>query len=252
MEEPPKLSGFGGLLRLMHYLYLITRDDGEQYVGVSKYPEERFKRHISIRGPNPYLRNKNCHLSILNKGSESLMYSLEKELIATNKFKLNTSPGRGGNYLGELHPSSKLTKKDVILIVKLLNEGMLSNAQIAKKFNVTKGVITQILKGKTWSHLGLEINPPKTKDFDVDLIIRDFINNLGIEKILNKYYKLTPKILYSIIKNINRDKTRKARTPISKDEIDRIKMLKGLGFSYSCIALDMDIGISTASKWGNS
>lgn len=53
---------------------------------------------------------------------------------------------------GEQHPTSKLKKEDIIHIRKLLDEGI-KQTDIAKKFNVCSGVISQIKHKRTWSHV---------------------------------------------------------------------------------------------------
>ena len=48
----------------------------------------------------------------------------------------------------------KLTQHDVYLILELvINEG-LSQREVAKKFEVSRGTINDIIKGKTWKHMG--------------------------------------------------------------------------------------------------
>jgi hypothetical protein len=53
---------------------------------------------------------------------------------------------------GENHQFSKLKSSDVLDIRRLSLEGM-SQRKIGKKFNVTKGTISSILKGLTWKHV---------------------------------------------------------------------------------------------------
>ena len=233
------------------YLYLITREDSKQYVGISFDPIKRFKRHISNRGTNPFLRNSKSSLAVLNKGTRPQMIELEKELIKTGKFELNTSSGNGGNYLGEKHPSSKLSETEVTEIVNLYNQGFLSQVEIANKFEIDKGVITQIIKGRTWSHLNLTIGRPDINCYKA-AVSRDFLNRLSIDKILEKYDEITPTIIYKIIKDIDRPKLRKSRQKVTEEEHKKIKLLLSKGFNNSCIAKDMELGISTVCKWGNA
>jgi len=53
---------------------------------------------------------------------------------------------------GEDNHSSKLIASDILEIRRLSSEGM-SQRKIATKFNVTKGTISNILKGLTWKHV---------------------------------------------------------------------------------------------------
>lgn len=55
------------------------------------------------------------------------------------------------NQNGSSNPMSKLTESDIHKI-RELNQSI-SQARIAKLFNVTTGAINQILTGKTWSHI---------------------------------------------------------------------------------------------------
>lgn len=54
---------------------------------------------------------------------------------------------------GELVKTSKLTNNDVIIIKKLISEGVLSNSKIGKQFNVVPQTIDKIKRGLTWSHI---------------------------------------------------------------------------------------------------
>lgn len=54
---------------------------------------------------------------------------------------------------GEKHPRSKLNEKQVIEIKKLLSEGLLTQREIAKKFNIHPNTINGIYKNQIWRHL---------------------------------------------------------------------------------------------------
>lgn len=56
--------------------------------------------------------------------------------------------------IGEANPSSKLTEHDVRVVFAIDRLGF-SRAEIARMFDVTPTSISNILLGKTWSHLGL-------------------------------------------------------------------------------------------------
>ena len=55
---------------------------------------------------------------------------------------------------GESHPQSKLTEKNAIEIIRLLNQGI-NCTQIGKRFSVDRKTIADIKNGKTWKHLTL-------------------------------------------------------------------------------------------------
>jgi len=57
------------------------------------------------------------------------------------------------NFKGENHPNSTLTEKDVIEMWRYLNEGILTQREIAKKFGVHQTIISDIKTGKRWKHI---------------------------------------------------------------------------------------------------
>ncbi len=71
-------------------------------------------------------------------------------------YKQNTADmmakGRGALKYGEKHPSAKLKEEDVKEIFSL--SGILSQRELAKKFNVTQGLIERILNHKAWKTVG--------------------------------------------------------------------------------------------------
>lgn len=54
---------------------------------------------------------------------------------------------------GSDNHQAKLTERQIIQIDKLLRDGKVSQSDIAKKYNVSKALITGIKKGKRWGHL---------------------------------------------------------------------------------------------------
>lgn len=62
----------------------------------------------------------------------------------------------GNACIGEKQPDAKLNKEKVILIKKLLSEGVVQNT-IAKTFEVSPTTISDIKKGRKWSHIGKEL-----------------------------------------------------------------------------------------------
>lgn len=54
---------------------------------------------------------------------------------------------------GEKSPVSKLTRKDVIKIKKLLAEGDLNQREISELFPVSSSVISNINTGRAWTHV---------------------------------------------------------------------------------------------------
>ncbi len=66
------------------------------------------------------------------------------------------------NPRGETNPTSKLSESDVNIIRKYLKDGIINHKQISNIFNVSRSAITDISRGRTWSHL------PTSKDFGGD------------------------------------------------------------------------------------
>lgn len=64
------------------------------------------------------------------------------------------------NIKGENHPTSKLTKNNVIEIYKLREAGM-SNVAISKIFGVSNGLISVIVNGKVWKEVYNEYHKNK-------------------------------------------------------------------------------------------
>lgn len=66
-----------------------------------------------------------------------------------------SSKGRGLLKRGEKHPSAKLKEEDVKEIFNL--SGQLSQREIAKKFNVSQGLIQIILKHQAWENITISL-----------------------------------------------------------------------------------------------
>lgn len=54
---------------------------------------------------------------------------------------------------GELNSQAKLCENDVIQIINLLKEGVLTHKSIGEKFGVSRGCIGLIKNNKTWRHI---------------------------------------------------------------------------------------------------
>lgn len=141
---------------MIHYLYLITRDDGEKYVGVSHSPDVRVHAHIMGRG-NKYLKNRKCSYKILLKGPEKLIYNLEPifiEIFGTlNIAKGGIGGACGDERRGQFSSGAKLNEKQVLQIRLLASQG-LSDKTIAEQFPVSRTCIGDIRRGKTWQNVG--------------------------------------------------------------------------------------------------
>lgn len=117
---------------------------------VKQYKVHRLVAIHFIENPNnlPYINHIDCnktnaHYTNLEwvtpkqNTAHAILNGLHPELIV--KFGIN-------------HYLSKITSDDVRLIRKLKKDG-LSDRDIAKKFNVTRNCITQVIKKQTWKHV---------------------------------------------------------------------------------------------------
>jgi group I intron endonuclease len=88
---------------------------------------------------------------------------IKKEYFSTheNNFKGKThseetrkflSENQIGLHAGEKHPNAKLTEDNIHIVFQLLIEGY-SYAEIARKMQVSKGLIASIKKGRSWKHI---------------------------------------------------------------------------------------------------
>ena len=83
---------------------------------------------------------------------ETLLPALEKEWIKKKNSYIDgynmTEGGESYNLKGEYHSQAKLSQKEVNQIIELLQENKISQAEIAKKFNVSTSSISLINTGK--------------------------------------------------------------------------------------------------------
>jgi len=71
----------------------------------------------------------------------------------SEEWKKEHSEKMRGKFKGDKNPSSILTEKNVIEIWKYLNEGILTQIEIGKKFGVNNTTISKINVGKNWHYL---------------------------------------------------------------------------------------------------
>ena len=132
----------------------ITND---QYVGVTtnfnrrlashKYkPNKKMSKDIEFYGWDKF--NK----TILIIGMKKYCYALEPKLIKEYNTVYNTDKGGspGGSASGELNGKATLTEKNVIAIRTEYARGNVTHKELATRYNVTYGHISNITSGKFW------------------------------------------------------------------------------------------------------
>jgi predicted GIY-YIG superfamily endonuclease/DNA-binding CsgD family transcriptional regulator len=155
----------------LHYLYLITRDDGSTYIGVTNNIKNRMSQHKTGHGSSE-LKNREFNYEILEKGSKDYIYSLEELKIKELSPSLNKAPGGyGGSYIkGSEHWNTSLTDQTVLDIKEeLLINRNISYKCLSTKYNTTESVIEQIASNKTWKHIGPIIPPRYVMSKDTEL-----------------------------------------------------------------------------------
>ena len=149
----------------IHYLYLITRDDGETYIGVSKDPNRRKNQHYKSANGCSELNNRSFSMEILCAGSRECIYDLERKAVDLLKPSLNKAPG--GRFAfnpsqGDTHPFSVLNSEVVLEIKQILINNRNTNLnEIANKYGVSRNCISNIANNRTWKHVGPSI-PKRT------------------------------------------------------------------------------------------
>lgn len=145
-------------------IYVITNlITGAQYIGQSKDAVKRFCAHKAAKDNTllhqaiRYYGSDNFIMKILENQIEDFnekekFWIKEKNTLYPNGYNM-TKGGEGYQGIGgELCYQAKLTEDEVIEVANLLNSSTLSQEQIAKYFNVTQEIISNINCGKTYFH----------------------------------------------------------------------------------------------------
>lgn|SRR5574343_57389 len=129
------------------------------YYCVSLHKNKKAKNHTthslvaeSFIGKKP-LGMEVCHLdgNKINNHFSNIKYVTHKENCSHRKI-------HGTEHLGEKRAVSKLKNKEVLCIYNSKE----TQDSIAKKFNVTRSLISLIRNGKIWNHLTKHINEVKS------------------------------------------------------------------------------------------
>lgn len=244
------------------------------YIGqtVLKNPIIRWKDHYD----EAFVKNSQYHLycSMRKYGIEKFQFQiienniLIEELDDKEKYyiKLYNSFNDGyNNTLGGQDSSwhTKLTKEQVIEIIKLIEENNLSFVQISKIYNVNPSTISDINNGDTWHFEEYKypiLNKNNKKYFteeEIQDIYRKLRKGLSI-KTIGEYYQVSK----TTISNINNGKIyihENEEYPIYKAinsskhlEINQIKniikYLQETNLSYTKIGEQLNIGRKTISN----
>lgn len=128
-----------------HYVRLLKNDKTQvkKYIHVLVLEAFGFPRPFGLECRHLDGNPKNNDLSNLKWGthSENMQDSMKHGTF---------------NYVGlkgEKHSCAKLTDKDVIEIKCILKTGSMKNKDIAKKYGVVHGAISNIKNNRTWKHI---------------------------------------------------------------------------------------------------
>jgi len=166
--------------------------NGKMYIGITNNVARRKKEHKNGKHPNSkffkaikkYGFNNFEYSEIMSNLSREEATLLECYLIACgDSFKngYNATPGGdgGATSVGVKNASSKITEETVIKIL----EDNCSTADAAKKYNTSEGIVYNVRKGNTWTHvLGDRNTKYKNGLFVINekialLVINDNISN---------------------------------------------------------------------------
>lgn len=141
-------------------IYIIKNDiNNKVYIGQSINSENRFKSHCKPNKDNSLIDK-----AIQKYGKNHFWYEIlesqiynynEREIFWISYFNSITPNGynilKGGDepprFLGENHPSVKISDNEVLLLKKDLKNTQLSLSEIAKKYNISKKHVLRINNG---------------------------------------------------------------------------------------------------------
>lgn len=234
---------------MKHYLYLITRQDGERYIGVTSNTNARFLAHKN----SDRFKGFAVSCEVLLEGEYGHIYSLEEEYIQKYKCSLNRAKGGApGTICGEDHHNSKLNDKVVREILeKYFNENK-TQESIASFFGISQSTVSLIVHNKTWTQVSREGFNMKTKEaIKESKNLNDKQTALALRK---QGYSLTK---ISSILGIGTQKTMDycadidtpKRTKVTEDIKNSILKLREQGHSWVKIGATLGIHESTARKY---
>jgi hypothetical protein len=137
------------------------------------------------------------------KDIEDVAARIQNRLEKARDARIKSMIEKGAGYV-------KLTDKNVLNIVKLVNLGEKTRVEISKEFNVQPSVITRIMTGERWGHLtGIKF-VPSTKNISKDLGIEKarevrqiYAKGETTYEDLGKLYNISKSAIASIVRNKN-------------------------------------------------
>lgn len=114
--------------------------------GIKKMPNVHSLVAEAFLGPRP------VGAVVCHKDDNKINSKLENLEYGTHSKNKKQAIENGAAPVGELHPQSKLTNKDVIEIKKMLDAGDLTHKQIGDIFGVSRFTISSIKYGKLRKH----------------------------------------------------------------------------------------------------
>lgn len=181
------------------------------YIGSSIHIFTRWKKHINLlnsnKHPNGHLQTswnkygkENFEFTIIEECNKNILrekeqYYINKTNCLDKNIGYNISPTTDlsvksketnvkisntlkGKYVGEKCFFNKYSENTILLIIEDLKENKLSYSEIAKKYNVNKSLVSNIVSKKSWKYL--------TKD----IIFPDKINNMHSKLMKNDVKKI--------------------------------------------------------------
>lgn len=242
----------------LHYLYLITRDDGEKYVGVTVDPKRRKTDHHNGRG-SKFLFERNFTMDILLEGSEDYIYGKEQEYIERYEASLNIAIGgnKGPGFIGEYVWTAILKEEDVVKVKHLLLDTNKSYTDIANELSISRDIVVSIGLNKAWRHVLPDLVLPDRAQQELS---EETINTiLTLRKSGLSYNKIAEQtnVSYGTARNWcirlgvevdpNLEKPRNDRK-LDMDVVSKILELQKNGLSQREIAKELGIGKTTVAR----
>lgn len=106
----------------------------------------RFSWEI-CKGPIPK------NILVLHKCDNRACVKPSHLFLGTQQDNMKDMMSKNRQAKGEKHSQVKLTEKEVLRIRYLYSKGNISQRKLAKQFNVTQPMITNIVKRQNWKHI---------------------------------------------------------------------------------------------------